>query len=85
MNARFNGPLFNAAEFNERFISLVTYILYLNTGYALVPISAGDGNIVPPALLYPGHNYLFRLTEPACSSEMWFGTPPSVNYDGMGG
>ncbi len=86
MNATIGHPDFNAAEFNENGItSTDRYVLFLNPDTQMLPVSEGDGHVIPPGVLYPGYDYLVLLISGTCNISMRFTTPMSPDYDGLGG
>lgn len=79
-------PEFNLAEFNEDSpLSGQRYILFLNPDTTMMPVADGDGFTIPPSVLFPGSEYLIRLINGSQTIDLRFTTPPSINYDGMGG
>lgn len=85
MNSQFNTAEFNQAEFNDIAVADVTYELFLDSGAGFVLVSSGDGDTIPPRMLYPGSSYKFVTTTPDGTAEILFSTPPGVNYDGLSG
>ncbi len=85
MNGNLNTLEFNEGEFNAFAVADVTYQLYLRIGAVFILVNSGDGNVIPPSVLVPGSEYKFVLINLSGSTEILFSTPPSINYDGMGG